>query len=141
MKLGSFFVIGFCSLSLLFVGLDPAQNTKGIQMHIINEPIETFCRLIHWAKQCAWSWFVQPKSKQLCRPLLKFVELHNISYDQTLKSNFLGSISDQPEKIDILLLDKLMKSVSVKARTSFVGLIRKVYALFKSIYSARKPEN
>ena len=25
----------FCSLFLLFVGLDPAQNTKGIEMHII----------------------------------------------------------------------------------------------------------
>ena len=31
MKLASSFVIGrFCSQSLLFVGLDPAQNTKGI---------------------------------------------------------------------------------------------------------------
>ena len=28
MKLASCFVIGFCSLFLLFVGLDPAQDTK-----------------------------------------------------------------------------------------------------------------
>ena len=30
MKLTSFFIVRFCSLSLLFVGLDCAQNTKGI---------------------------------------------------------------------------------------------------------------
>ena len=32
----SFFVIGFCSLFPLFVGLDRAQNTKGFQMHMNN---------------------------------------------------------------------------------------------------------
>ena len=32
----SFFVIGFCSLFSLFVGLDRAQNTKGIQIHMNN---------------------------------------------------------------------------------------------------------
>ena len=36
MKLAQFFVIGFCSLFPLFVGLDRAQNTKGIQMHMNN---------------------------------------------------------------------------------------------------------
>ena len=36
MKLDSFFVVCFCSPFLLFVGLDPAQNTKGIDMHISN---------------------------------------------------------------------------------------------------------
>ena len=32
----SFFVIDFCSLFPLFVGLDRAQNTKGFQMHMNN---------------------------------------------------------------------------------------------------------
>ena len=32
----SFFVIHFCSLSLLFVGLDYAQNTKGIEIYMNN---------------------------------------------------------------------------------------------------------
>ena len=36
MKLASFFVIYFCSLFLLFVGLDRSQNTKGIEMHTNN---------------------------------------------------------------------------------------------------------
>ena len=36
MKLAQFFVIGFCSLFPLFVGLGRAQNTKGIQMHMNN---------------------------------------------------------------------------------------------------------
>ena len=32
MKLSSFFVEDFSSLPLLFVGLDPAQNTAGLKM-------------------------------------------------------------------------------------------------------------
>ena len=35
-KLASFFVIYFCSLFLLFVGLECSQNTKGIEMHTNN---------------------------------------------------------------------------------------------------------
>ena len=31
-----FFVVCFCSLFLLFFGLDSAQNTKGIEMHTNN---------------------------------------------------------------------------------------------------------
>ena len=34
MKLGQFFVISFCSLFLLFVGPDRAQNTKDVEMHM-----------------------------------------------------------------------------------------------------------
>ena len=36
MKLASFFVICFCSLFLLFFGLDRAQNTTGIETQINN---------------------------------------------------------------------------------------------------------
>ena len=36
MKLACFFVIYFCSLFLLFVGLDRSQNTKGIEMYTSN---------------------------------------------------------------------------------------------------------
>ena len=39
MKLASFFVIYFCSLFLLFVGLDRSQNTKGIETHTNNQPV------------------------------------------------------------------------------------------------------
>ena len=42
MKLASFFVIWLCSLFILFVGLDRAQNTKGFEMQLKNEPVETF---------------------------------------------------------------------------------------------------
>ena len=35
-KLASFFIIYFCSLSILLVGLDPAQNTKGVEMQMNN---------------------------------------------------------------------------------------------------------
>ena len=35
-KLASFFYICFCSLFLLFVGLDRAQNTKGIEIQMSN---------------------------------------------------------------------------------------------------------
>ena len=76
MKLSQFLVIGFCSLFLLFVCLDRAQNTKGIQMHMNNEPVKRF-GLRHWTKRCASSRFVQPKTKQLCTLLLKFFGFHN----------------------------------------------------------------
>ena len=36
MKLASSFVMCFCSLYLLFIGLDRAQNTKGIEMQTNN---------------------------------------------------------------------------------------------------------
>ena len=36
MKLASFFVLCFCSLSPLFFGLNCAQNTKGIEMQMNN---------------------------------------------------------------------------------------------------------
>ena len=64
------------SLSLLFVGLDRAQNTKGTELHMNNQPVETF-GLTRKIKQCARSRFVQHKTKQLCSLLLKFVELPN----------------------------------------------------------------
>ena len=76
MRLVKFFVKCFCSLFLLIVGLDPAQSTKGIQMRIDNSPVRIFGQ-IHWTKQCAGSRFVQPKTKQLCTLILKFVELDN----------------------------------------------------------------
>ena len=60
----------------LFVGLNPAQNTKGIDMHISNEPVKAFW-LTRKTKQCAGSRFAQHKTKQLCTLLLKFVELPN----------------------------------------------------------------
>ena len=41
MKLGQFLCVCFCSLFLLFVGLDRAQNTDGIEMEMINKPVET----------------------------------------------------------------------------------------------------
>ena len=36
MKLDGFFVVCFCFSFLLFVSLDPVQNTKGIHMDISN---------------------------------------------------------------------------------------------------------
>ena len=36
MNLATFFVVCFCSASLLFVGLDRAQNTEGIEIHMYN---------------------------------------------------------------------------------------------------------
>ena len=39
MKLASFFVLHFCSLFLLLVGLDRSQNTKGIEMNTNNKPV------------------------------------------------------------------------------------------------------
>ena len=58
MKLASFFVIWLCSLFILFVGLDRAQNTKGFEMQLKNEPVETF-GLKRKAKQCARPQFLQ----------------------------------------------------------------------------------
>ena len=66
-----FFVISFCSLFLkLFVGLNPAQNTKGIELHMNNKPEETF-GFTRKTKQCTPSRFVKHKTKQFCTLLLK----------------------------------------------------------------------
>ena len=34
--------VGFCSLSLFFVGLDRAKKSKGIEKQMNNNPVETF---------------------------------------------------------------------------------------------------
>ena len=67
MKLASLFVIYFCFLFCLLVGLCPAQNTGNTEMHQLmnNLTVETFV-LTRRTKQCARSRFVQHKTKQLC---------------------------------------------------------------------------
>ena len=54
MKLASFFAY-FFALYLLFVDIDPAQNTKGVELN--NSPVETF-GLTRKPKPCARSRFV-----------------------------------------------------------------------------------
>ena len=76
MKLAGLFVIGFCFLFLLLVGLDHAQNTKGIEMPKNNLPVETF-GFTRKTKQCTRSRFVHYKTKQLCSLFLTFVSLPN----------------------------------------------------------------
>ena len=68
MKLASFFVICFCSLFLLFVDIDRAQNTKAFEMQMNNQPVETF-GLARKTRRCARTRFVQYKKAALFTPI------------------------------------------------------------------------
>ena len=78
MKLASLFVIYFCSLFCLLVGLHRAQNTRNIEMQqLMNiQSVQTFV-LTRRTIQYAWSRFVQHKTKQLCSLPFQPVDLIN----------------------------------------------------------------
>ena len=61
-------------LSISFVRW-PAQNRKGIEMYMSNKPVKAFGLALK-TKQFAGSRFVEHKTKQLCKPPLKYVGLY-----------------------------------------------------------------
>ena len=77
-KLASLFVIYFCSLFCLLVGLHRAQNTRNIEMQqLMNiQSVQTFV-LTRRTIQYAWSRFDQHKTKQLCSLPSQPVDLIN----------------------------------------------------------------
>ena len=78
-KLVCFISICFSSLLFLVIGLDRAQNTKGIEIQTNNLPVETF-GFTRKTQQCARLRFVQHDAKQLCSLLLNYWDSQPVSF-------------------------------------------------------------